>query len=163
MRAARLDRAAAGVDGVGMNAPPLARAALGFLAAASAVLVFHQGMWIILYVAGLMPAPPFPVQGVPPFGVPRIISLAFWGGLYGAAYGLALPALPQGPPRWALGLGLGLVATLASWFVVAPLQGQPMGFGFVPSRMLVGLLLNGAWGLGTALILHLLLLRRETA
>ena len=41
--------------------PPM-RAALGFIAGAIAVLVFHQGAWTILYLAGLMP-PPYPMGG----------------------------------------------------------------------------------------------------
>lgn len=71
-----------------------------------------------------------------------------------------LPRLPATAPRWLLGLGLGLCAVLVSWFVVAPIKGLPMAGGFVPQRMLISLLINGAWGVGTALILHLLLLRR---
>jgi hypothetical protein len=62
---------------------------------------------------------------VPPFGVPRIANFCFWAGLYGAAFGLALPRLPRAP-MWLLGLGLGLLATLVLWFVVAPLKGQPV-------------------------------------
>jgi hypothetical protein len=143
-----------------MTTPALTRAGLGFVAAASAVLVFHQGMWIILYVLGIMPAPPFPVRPVPPLGIPQIINLCFWGGLYGALYGLALPMLPRTAPRWVLGFGLGLCAVLVGWFVIAPLKGLPVAIGFDPLRMLISVLINGAWGVGTALILHLLLLRR---
>lgn len=143
-----------------MSTPALTRAALGFAAAASSVLLFHQGMWIILWVIGLMPAAPFPVRPIPPLGIPQIVNLCFWGGLYGAVYGLVLPRLPATAPRWLLGLGLGLCAVLVSWFVVAPIKGLPMAGGFVPQRMLISLLINGAWGVGTALILHLLLLRR---
>ena len=71
-----------------------ARAILGFVAAAIAVLTFHQGMWALLHLLNLpgmgMP-PPYPIAPVPPWGVPRIVDLAFWGGLYGILFGLALP------------------------------------------------------------------------
>ena len=138
------------------------RALLGFAAATLSVLTFHQGIWALLYAAGLMPRGPFPMQPVPPFGVPQIVSLAFWGGLYGAVFGLALPRLPQAP-LWLLGLGLGLVAVLVGWFVVAPLRGQPVAGGFVPVRMLVSVLINGGWGVGVGLILSLLGGRLATA
>jgi hypothetical protein len=143
-----------------MTAPR--RALLGFAAAVVSVLTFHQGTWAILHAAGLMPPAPFPTRPVPPSGVPQVASLCFWGGLYGAAFGLALPRLPRAP-TWLLGLGLGLLAALVGWFVVAPLRGQPMAGGFVPARMLVSVLINGAWGIGVGLILPLLLGRRTAA
>ena len=140
----------------------LMRAALGFLAAVLSVLIFHQGAWALLYAIGLMPRAPFPMDPVPPLGVPLTANLCFWGGLYGAAFGLALPRLPRAP-TWLLGLGLGLLAACVGWFVVAPLKGQPVAGGFVPLRMLASLLINGAWGIGVGLILPLLLRRRNSA
>jgi hypothetical protein len=44
----------------------------------------------------------------------------FWGGVYGAAFGRALPRLPRRVPLWLLGLGLGVLALLVLWFIVAP-------------------------------------------
>ena len=109
-----------------------------------------------------MPPAPYPTDPVPPFGVPRIVNFCFWAGLYGLAFGLALPRLPRAP-MWLLGLGLGLLATLVLWFVVAPLKGQPVAGGFVPARMLVTVLIHGAWGIGVGLLLPLLMGRRSTA
>ena len=139
------------------------RALLGFVAAVVSVLTFHQGMWALLHAAGVMPPAPYPTNPVPPFGVPLIASLCFWGGVYGFVFGLVLPRLPRGVPMWLLGLGLGLLAALIGWFVVAPLKGQPVASGFVPVRMLVSVLINGAWGIGVGLILPLLMGRRTTA
>ena len=143
-----------------MTAPK--RALLGFAAAALSVLTFHQGMWALLHAAGLMPPAPDPIDPVPPFGVPRIANFCFWAGLYGLAFGLALPRLPRAP-MWLLGLGLGLLATLVLWFVVAPLKGQPVAGGFAPMRMLVTVLIHGAWGIGVGLLLPLLMGRRSAA
>lgn len=137
----------------------LSRAARGFAAAALSVLTFHQGTWALLHAAGLMPAPPYPTDPVPPLGVPRIVDYAFWGGLYGAALGALLPRLPRAPP-WLLGLGMGLLAVLVAWFVVAPLKGLPAAAGFLPVPMLVGAVIHAAWGIGTGLILPLLPGRR---
>ncbi|MBL6456212.1 hypothetical protein JMJ55_12835 [Belnapia sp. T6] len=137
---------------------PIPRALLGFLAAVLAVLTFHQGMWGILHLLGMMPRPPYPMNPVPPLGVPLLVNLCFWGGLYGLVYGLVLPRLPRAP-GWLLGLGLGLLAALVGWFVVAPLKGQPIAAGWVPARMLLSVLINGAWGIGVGIILPMLLPR----
>ena len=143
-----------------MTAPM--RVLLGFAAAVISVLTFHQGTWALLHSAGLMPPAPYPTDPVPPFGVPRIVNFCFWGGLYGAAFGLALPRLPRAP-MWLLGLGLGLLAVLVLWFVVAPLKGQPAAGGFIPVLMLVGALIHGVWGIGVGLTLPLLIGRRTAA
>jgi hypothetical protein len=42
------------------------RALLGFAAAVLSVLTFHQGMWALLYAAGIKPPPPYPTNPVPP-------------------------------------------------------------------------------------------------
>ena len=136
------------------------RALLGFAAAAVSVLAFHQGTWALLHAAGLMPPAPYPTDPVPPCGVPRIANICFWAGLYGIAFDLALPRLPPRAPMWLLGLGLGLLATVVLWFVVAPLKGQPVAGGFVPVRMLITVLIHGAWGIGVGVILGLLMGRR---
>lgn len=143
-----------------MTAPT--RALLGFCAAVLSVLTFHQGMWALLHAAGIMPPAPYPTRPTPPFGVPQIASLCFWGGLYGLVFGLILPRLPRAP-MWLLGLGLGLLAALVGWFIVAPLKGQPVASGFVPLRMLISVLINGAWGIGVGLILTLLTGRKAAA
>jgi hypothetical protein len=137
-----------------MTAPM--RAGLGFLTAVLAVLIFHQAMWGALFLAGVMPFAPYPMRPVPPYGVPLIANLCFWGGLYGAVFGLLAPRLPRAP-MWLLGLGLGVVAALVGWFVVAPLKGQPPAGGFDPARMLVSLLINGFWGIGVGVIMPFLM------
>lgn len=141
-----------------------ARAILGFAAAAIAVLTFHQAMWALLHVLNLpgmgMP-PPYPIAPVPPWGVPRILDLAFWGGLYGVLFGLALPLLR--PPYWLDGLVLGIIAALVGFFIVAPLKGAPIGGGWVVNNWARSLLINGFWGIGVGLILPLIVpgLRRN--
>ena len=144
-----------------MTAPM--RALLGFAAAAVSVLTFHQGAWALLHAAGLMPPGPYPTGPVPPFGVSRTANSCFWAGLYGAAFGLALPRRPRRAPLWLLGLGLGLLATVVLWFVVAPLKGQPVAGGFVPVRMLVTVLIHGAWGIGAGLVLAPLMRKNAAA
>ena len=74
---------------------PAKRAAMGFMAAAIAVLTFHQGMWELLHLAaipGLGMPTWFPMDPVPPLGVPKLLNLCFWGGLYGIVFGLLIVA-----------------------------------------------------------------------
>lgn len=140
-----------------MNSPswPL-RAILGFIAAVLATLIFHQAMWEALHLMGKMP-PPFPMTPTQPFGVPRIASLCFWAGLYGAVFGLAMPRLPR--PLWLSGLLLGIVAALVGLLVVTTIKGQQIGAGFVPIIWGISLLINGFWGIGVGLITPLLMPR----
>lgn len=138
------------------------RAALGFVAAAISVLTFHQWMWTGLHVLNLpglgMPAP-YPIARTPPWGVPRIIDLAFWGGLYGIVFGLALPWLR--PPYWLDGLALGIIAALVGLFVVAPLKGMAIAGGWHMLNWLRSCLINGFWGIGVGVILPLIMPRRQ--
>jgi hypothetical protein len=134
--------------------PPYRRAVLGFAGAALSVLVFHQGMVALLYLLGMTGAP-YSVAPVPPWGVPRIVDLCFWGGLYGIAFGLFLPRLSR--RLWLDGLVLGVIAALVGMFIVAPLKGSPVGAGWNPVSWARSLLINGSWGIGVGLILPCLL------
>ena len=136
-------------------ATSLNRAAFGFLAAVISVLTFHQGMWAFLHLFGLMP-PPYPMRGVAPFGVPLIIDLCFWGGVWGAAFGLALPSLSGKYPFWVCGLGLGIVAALVGLFIVPLIKGLPVAGGWAAMAFVRSFLINGFWGLGVGLLLPLI-------
>jgi hypothetical protein len=134
----------------------LNRAIWGFVAAVISVLVFHQGMWELLHLFGIMPRP-YPIDGVPPFGVPRIVSLCFWGGLWGAVFGLVLPRLPASYPMWGgLGLGLGIAAALVGLFVVPLIKGLPVAGGWSAMAFVRSILINGFWGIGVGLLLSIL-------
>ncbi len=139
---------------------PLTRALFGFIAAAASVLIFHQAMWEALHLLalpGLGMPPPFPTDPVAPLGVPRILDLCFWGGLYGIVFGLLLPQFTA--PLWLCGLGLGIVAVLVGYSVVPALKGLPIGGGWVALNWVRSLLINGFWGIGVGLILPLMIRR----
>ena len=130
-----------------------ARLALMFAAAFLAALIFHQGMFAILHAAGLIPAAPFRMAPTRLLGVPQVISLAFWGGVWGFIFSWAEPRFPRGANYWIAALLFGAIfPTLVTWFIASPLKGQPVAAGFVPARMLVSPLVNAAWGIGTAVI-----------
>ncbi|MEJ0015975.1 MAG: hypothetical protein WDN25_05315 [Acetobacteraceae bacterium] len=137
------------------NAPM--RAFLGFIAGAIAVLTFHQGMLALLYELGWSTLMPYRTTLVPPLWIPAIVSNCFWGGLWGAGFGLLLPRFAL--PTWLCGLLMGLLAVLVGWFIVAPLKGLPVAGGWVPAAMLRSIAINGCWGLGVGLIVPLLLPR----
>ena len=134
------------------------RLRLGFVAAVISVLLFHQGAWAILHqmdVPQLGMPNPFPVDRVPPFGIPRIISLCFWGGLWGAAFGTAWRG-SKGSYLFG-GFWLGVIAVLVSFFVVAPLKGLPIAGGGDLINWIRALLINCSWGVGVAIVLPVLL------
>lgn len=79
-------------------------------------------MWGILHLAGYMP-PLYPTTPVPPFGVPRIIDLAFWGGVWGAGFGLMQPLFSGRRPCPSSGLMLGIIAALFGIYIVPVIKG----------------------------------------
>jgi hypothetical protein len=108
-------------------------------------------LWI-LNAAGFIERAPFSFEATKPFGVPSLISLSFWGGVWGLILGAVLARTPRF--YWLVAAVFGAIApTLVAGLVVAPLKGQPAGGN---ARMLVvGLLVNAAWGLGTAALYRL--------
>jgi hypothetical protein len=133
---------------------------LGFLAGFLATLLFHQGtVFLLHHVGNGIPAvvklfgttgAPFNLTPTRPFGVATVLSQSFWGGVWG----ILLASLLR---RWrlpdlAFGAVFGAVAlTFLAVTLVAWLKGRPGWSGTIPWR---GLLLNGAWGWGTALLLR---------
>lgn len=129
--------------------------ALGFVAGFVATLIFHQGLWFLFNQGGLIPLerPAWPLEPVPPFGVPDVLSKAFWGGLWGAVLTPLLVHL-TGASYWTAWILVGAVALTAVAFFVVPLV-KGSGIPALWPRFLFGLMLNGAWGFGTALLLRL--------
>ncbi len=127
------------------------RIVFGFLAGFLGTIVFHQIALALLHLAGIAPRGAWPMQPVPPLGIPAVISLSLWGGLWGAIM-MPLIETRRGAAFWFTALVFGAVLpTLVAWFVVAPLKHQAMAGGFAPKALAIGPIVNGAWGLGTAL------------
>lgn len=122
----------------------------GFLA----TLVFHQGMLGVLHLLGPAPAP-FNLTPVPPLGVPAVISLAFWGGVWGWPIAWLIRTA-QGSAYWLRAVVAGAIGpSSVALFIVFPLKGLPLAGGWDPKLIVGALLLNAAWGFGVALWLRL--------
>lgn len=150
----------------------LVRIIAGFLAGALAVLVFHQGMYVLIQQLQKMQVlgPPA-LSGMPwnmaadpaAYGMPRVLNQAFWGGLWGIVFAFMIDALPG--PSVVRGFIFGCVfpMLLGSWLIVALLKGLPLfgnafgknGFNILALRN--GFLLNGvAFGIGLGILYPLL-------
>lgn len=140
--------------GIAPIAPGTRAMVIAFLAGFAAVLVFHQPVLAMLGAAGFVEAGTYSMHATKPFGVPQVLSLAFWGGVWGVLFSFAQTRFPRGAGYWAASFLFGAVLpTLVAWFIVAALKGQPLAAGWDSHRMITGLLINGAWGIGTALFL----------
>ena len=127
-----------------------------FLAGAIAVPVFHQGMLVILNAVGMTDRGAFSMEPTPPFGVPQLVSSMFWGGLWGIILWLVVRRIASPAKWWTVAIVFGALATtLVAGLVAAPLKGQPIAGGGDPSIVAMGLLVNGAWAAGTAILLRL--------
>lgn len=129
---------------------PIGMAVFGFVAAAISVVVFHQGMILILHLLGQVPNFPWSFR-LNPWNVPQLINNMFWGGLYGIVFAFLLRYVPP-MPTWLKGI---LLAVVINWFImnqiVLPIiRGTPMFAGI--ARPHIGGLISAAFGLGWILI-----------
>jgi hypothetical protein len=128
------------------------RLVIAFAAGFVSTLVFHQCVLALLHTFGIAPRAAWPMQAVPPFGIPAVISLAFWGGVWGV---IIMPMIDgrRGASFWIAAILAGAIfPTLVAWFIVSPIKHQPIASGWKPRAMMIGPIVNAAWGFGTALI-----------
>ena len=124
--------------------------AAGFLS----TLVVHQAVVGLFYVMGAFARAPWSFAPVPPLGVPAVISLSFWAGVWGVAL---WPLLKDASGRafWIRAIALGAVGpTLVALLVVLPLKTGVFPPPFNPKLIVGGLIVNGVWGFGLALLIR---------
>ena len=130
------------------------RLSVGFVAGLFATLTFHQLMLSLLWALGVAPFGPFPMAATQPFRVPVVLSLAFWGGIWGILFALVDGRFPRRGGYWVTAFIFGAIfPSLVALMVVLPIKGRPMGGGWNPVLLLTAFLINGAWGIGTGLFL----------
>ena len=131
--------------------------AFGFAAGFLSVLVFHQLTGALYYLTGIGTNAPYNMQPIPPFNVPRVISLAFWGGVWGVVFAAIRPWLPRAAIAFLIaGFLFAIVGPIFySWFVLAPMNGRPAAQGWQTGAMLRSIGINGMYGVGVATFLLL--------
>ena len=123
-----------------------------FMAGFVSTLIFHQGLWQLLFLAGKIPKPAWNMAAVPPMQVPSVISLAFWGGVWGIAL-WAMIRKQKNARQWLLAVVLGaLLPSAVALLFVFPMKGGEFAAGWDPKIWIGAFLLNGVWGLGVILI-----------
>jgi hypothetical protein len=140
------------------NNNPLLLILVAFIGGFLSVLIFHQPMLAILRAIAFAPDKLIPYVMTPttPLGIPRTLSLAFWGGIWGLILAVVL-TWTKGLSYWLSGLIFGALApSIVNWFVVLPLKGEPVGGGWAFPGVATALIINGVWGLGAALLFRLL-------
>lgn len=125
-----------------------------FAAGFVATLTFHQAVIWVFQVLGL-PVHAWAMNPVPPLGVPAVISLAFWGGVWGIPIWY-LMRHATGSAYWVRAVVFGALGPTAGFlFVVLPLKGAAIAGGWDPKLIVGGLIVNGVWGLGLGVFLRL--------
>lgn len=127
-----------------------------FTAGFLATLLFHQTVLGLLGLGNPAVPAPFNLSPTAPLGVPAVISLAFWGGVWGIVL-WALIRRRRGAAHWTLATVIGALGPSAvALFVVMPLKGLGMAAGWNPQIIVGALILNAAWGVGVALLMRVL-------
>ncbi len=130
------------------------RSFFGFVAGFFATLIFHQLMLTLLWAIGFASVRPFPMAATQPLGVPAVISLAFWGGVWGIVFAWVDRAFPPRRGYWVTAFLFGaILPSLVALLLVLPMKGRPMGGGWHPAVFITAFLVNGAWGVGTGVFL----------
>lgn len=115
-----------------------------FVAGFFSTIVFHQGLLALLHVVGFAPRLAYNMAPTEPFGVPSVISAAFFGGLWGMLIWKFVSGLPR-KSQILRSIIFGAVGpTLVAFAIVMPLKGIEVKTEYIP----FGILLNGFWGLG---------------
>ena len=125
-----------------------------FIAGFVSTMAFHQGLLAMLHSTGKSTQAAYDMTPVSPLGLPSVISLACWGGLWG----MALWLLIRGTSgyvflAWAVALGA-LLPSIVALFVLP--SRRELDGRRDPRRIFNTVLLNGAWGLGMAWLMRLM-------
>jgi len=135
----------------------LGRLSNGFVAGFLATLIFHQ--LTVALLRGLRVTPFLPYSWVPtePFGLPAVLSLSLWGGVWGIIFILVHGRFPAGAGYWATAFLFGAIfPSLVALLLVLPLKGRPMAGGGHLPLLVTAFLVNGAWGIGTGIFIRTL-------
>jgi hypothetical protein len=150
------------------------RIVLGFIAAAISVVAVHQTIVYVLGMYGLARGVPWnmrPIGYGPVPWLPLLANSVFWGGLWGAVFGLFYNLWPGGW-SWLKGLIFGILVVIFSNWIFLPLirqyvfgfPPQPLFAGFNgsnPMVLLPGFLILAGFGLGLGIIYGIIARTRD--
>ena len=128
---------------------------LAFIAGFLATVLFHQtAIWLLTLVL------PFPFtpwnMATNDYGLPRVVALALWAGVWAVPLCLLIRARPA-LPAMATGAVLGsLIPSLWGWTVIAAMRGGPLFAGGNTRVILTVLFINAVWGAATVWLFTLL-------
>ncbi len=122
-----------------------------FIAGFIATIVFHQGAVLIGYTIGVLPHAPYNTTPTEPFGIPSILSISFFGGLWGIVIWQIVKRFTNAKLWAASFLFGGVLLTAVAVAVVFPLKGIDVSV----AGFLIGVVLNGLWGVGNTLFIKL--------
>ena len=131
---------------------------LGFIAGAIATVTVHEFVsWLFSNPAvwtgwDRVPWSQEPVEwAAVGIAVPKIANAMFWGGLWGAIFGLILGAHPMGSMTFR-GAAMGIVgpAVLGLFLIVPMLKGEPPFFANDVSKIVPALVILACYGAATA-------------
>jgi hypothetical protein len=136
--------------------------AIGFAAGALSVIVFHQGMVLLLHLMKQVPNFPWNTATFRggPIPIPVIVNQMFWGGAWGAAFAMVAGAIPVAH-NILRGVIFGLLgpALLGNGILVPLFKGGPLLWSLQPNRIAISMLIASAFGVGLA-VFHRMLSRR---
>lgn len=129
---------------------------LAFTAGFLATLVFHRGLIALLHLVGFLPIQPFNMMPTIPFGVPSVMSLSFFGGLWGILVWQLVRKDSTSRQIYKSIIYGAIGPTAVAFLVVFPLRGNSVPLTFIP----IGLLLNGVWGFGVWVFMKLATMKK---
>ena len=125
-----------------------------FVAGFLSTLMFHQAVVGLFYMAGLFPRVPWNLAPVPPLGVPSVLSLAFWGGVWGIPIWY-LMRHATGTAYWMRAIVFGAIGpTVVAILVVSRIKMGDFSAASNVQFWVGGLIVNGVWGLGLAMLMR---------
>ncbi len=137
-----------------MTPPPLV--IRGILAGIIAALTFRHAALFVLSIPGLVPPPSFSLKPAPSLTVPAIALVALWGGLWGAILALLLARFRRERRYWHMAFLYGAVLLTLPSVTIVLVAHEQSAMSVLWLELIVGLIVNGVWGVGTALILVVL-------
>ncbi len=121
---------------------------LGFLAGVIATITVHEIIKYFLHDAGYIPMVAWSMAPVEPYALPKIVSDALWGGLWGSIFALILGSEPKGSMT-IRGVFLGMIgpALLGVFLIVPLIKGDPLFLD--GNNVMIGSVLLIAAGFGS--------------